>query len=433
MDKLSENRLETRFSDAKPLYTDSEAQIEANRCLFCYDAPCIKACPTGIDIPAFIKKIATGNIRGAAKTIFEANLLGVSTARVCPVETLCAGACVYNDYDKRPIQIGRLQRYATNRALKMEKQSGRKLFTPKKKTGKKVALIGAGPASLACAAYLTLEGVEPVLFEVGNLPGGLNTTGIAPYKLQATEALQEVEWLLQFGIGIKTGVTVGKDIQLQELLRDFDAVFIGAGLGKDKLPGIPGETGSGRWGATELITKIKTDSGFIVPDEVQQVLVIGGGNTAIDIARELAMLGVPEVNILYRRTEAEMPGYAHELESARKHGVRLQECIVPKEVEESSNGRLVLTVENKNNGKLEKFESDWLVYAIGQEKHAARLSKEIEVNDKGWIVVDEATRRTSHPKIYAGGDCINGGKEVVNAVADGREAAKAMLREWSGE
>ncbi|MCH8051007.1 MAG: tetratricopeptide repeat protein [Chloroflexi bacterium] len=222
-DPLPSGRLEQEFVDAKPALTDAEALIEAHRCLFCHDAPCITACPTGIDIPAFIKKIATGNIRGSAKTIFSVNMTGATTARVCPVEELCAGACVYNDLNDKPIQIGKLQRYATSLALRKEANGGTPLFTPLPGTGKSVALIGAGPASLACAAHLALAGVTPVIYEKSDRPGGLNTTGIAPYKLMADDALREVEWILSHGVTLKTGVELGRDIEFAQLLEEHDA------------------------------------------------------------------------------------------------------------------------------------------------------------------------------------------------------------------
>ena len=421
------------FSDAKPIYKDSEAFIEANRCLYCYDAPCIKACPAGIDIPTFIRKIATGNIRGSARTIFSANMMGASTARVCPVEVLCVGACVYNDLNHRPIQIGRLQRYATERALTAEKGTGRRLFTPGADQGKQVALVGAGPASLACAAYLALEGVTAVIYEKDNLPGGLNTAGIAPYKFQADDSLEEVAWLLGHGVELKTGIEVGKDLLFEQLLEEYDAVFLGIGLGSDRSLGIPGEDGAGIWGATALIKEIKNNGHFKLPDDIRSVVVVGGGNTAIDIARELAMLGVTEVNILYRRTRREMPGYEHELAGAVSYGVRLIENVRPVEVIRDGNQVQALKVVSTTSDATAEYPCDWIVEAIGQEKFAARLSKDIRVDETGKVVVDPQTRRTDHSKVYAGGDCINGGKEVVNAAADGRKAAVAMLSSWNLE
>ncbi|NQV36692.1 MAG: FAD-dependent oxidoreductase [Candidatus Marinimicrobia bacterium] len=426
--KLPDNRLENKFSESKPLYTKSEARIEANRCLFCYDALCTVACPAGIDISTFINKIASGNIRGAAKTIFKKNLLGVTTAQVCPVEELCVGACVYNKYNSNPINIGRLQRYATETAIQWEQEQDKKLFNTKVSSDRKVALIGAGPASLSCAAHLAHEGVKSVIYEKDNLPGGLNVTGIAPYKLFSDAALKEIDWLKETGLEIQTGVDIGHDISIDNLIDNFDAVFLGAGLGKDKFPGIPGENTSGVWGATDLIRKIKNDHTFTLPENLKTVNVVGGGNSAIDIARELAILGVLEVNIIYRQTKAEMPGYQHELDAAQKDGVRMIEYAVPVEI--IQNNRLVLYTKHKITGEPQQFESDWIVIAIGNERDAGQLIPGLEIDEKGCVIVDSQTKRTSVAKIYAGGDCINGGKEVVNAVADGRDAAFAMLHEW---
>ncbi|MEE9466586.1 MAG: FAD-dependent oxidoreductase [Candidatus Neomarinimicrobiota bacterium] len=427
---LPDTRLELQFTDAKPAYSEPEAVIEANRCLFCYDAPCIKACPADIDIPAFIKKIATANIRGSAKTIFRANMLGSSTARVCPVDVLCVGACVLNDLNHQPIQIGRLQRFATESALASGNRSAQELFPRKADIGKRVALIGAGPASLACAAYLALEGVATVIHEKDDRPGGLNTTGVAPYKMPADDVLNEVGWLLRNGVELKIGVEIGKDIQFDHLINDYDAVFLGVGLGGDRPLGIPGEKGPGVWGATGLIRKIKNDPAFEIPADVKAAVVIGGGNTAIDIARELAMLGLADVKILYRRTVREMPGYAHELAGARKYGVRLFEGLTPTEVIRD-NGRVqAFRVTSAKSGRTHDYPCDWVVEAIGQERHAGAIAVDIETDDRGRVIVDPVTRQTSRTGVYAGGDCVNGGKEVVNAAADGREAAFDMLRDW---
>ncbi len=426
--ELPEVRLETRFEDAKPLYTDTEALVEANRCLYCFDAPCIEACPAGIDIPTFIGKIRSGNVQGAAITILGANMAGLSTGRVCPVEELCAGACVFNDLNEQPIQIGRLQRYATEKALQKESESGHKLFTAGEDIDRKVALIGAGPASLACAAHLALEGVRTVIYERDEVPGGLNTTGIAPYKLQATDSILEAEWILGHGVEVRTRVDVGTDVSVDELLAQYDAVFLGIGLGSDGMLDIPGMDGPNIFGAVELIRRIKMRSDFSIPPELGRVAVIGGGNTAIDISRELAMLGVPEVDILYRRTETEMPGYEHEMAGARSKGVRLLEHVKPVEIRHDDG--IVLLAEHSISGSSMEYRYDWLVIAIGQEKQARELVPGIEVDTNGRVAVDPDTGLTSISNLYAGGDCINGGKEVVNAVADGRDAAFAMLRSW---
>ena len=428
---LPNNRLEKQFKDSKPPYTESEALIEANRCLNCYDAPCISACPTGIDIPAFIKKIASGNIRGSAKVIFEANMMGASTARVCPVDELCVGACVYNEFNHTPIQIGRLQRYSVEKALEAEEMSFRKLFTPTdQKREQKVALIGAGPASLTCAAYLSLDGVKTVIFNKDDLPGGLNTTAVAPYKFQTEDTLNEVEWILNHGVELRTDVEIGKDIQFDQLVEDYDAVFIGIGLGKSNCLNLPGSNCSGVFGALEVIHRIKNKGDFQIPKEVKSAVIIGGGNTAIDIARELAMLGVEDVKMVYRRSRNEMSGYEHELAGASQYGVRLIENVVPVEVI-SDNGKLKsLRVKLMESDESFDMPCDWVVEAIGQAKHAADISPDIEVDKMGRVIVDSVTKQTSRPNVYAGGDCINGGKEVVNAAADGREAAFHMLKSW---
>jgi len=427
---LNDDRLETNLKDAKPLYSESEAIIEANRCLFCYDAPCIKACPTDIDIPGFIRKIASGTTRGSAKKIFRSNILGASTARVCPVEELCSGACVLNDLDNKPIQIGRLQRFATHKALELESKNNRPLFTPASPVDKKVALIGAGPASLSCAAYLALEGVHSVIYEKSNLPGGLNVSGIAPYKLMAMDAMDEINWLEKYGLDIQTGVEIDRDITFESLMENHDAVFLGIGLGRDTFPGIPGEELENVWGGTDLIRKIKNESKFELPGDLSKAVVIGGGNTAIDIARELAMLGVPEVDIVYRRTEDVMPGYSHELSHARENGVRLLEKQIPIEITSGSDGRLMLMAEHSDSKSVVAHHADWIVMAIGQLKFAREFIPDLEVDEKGRVIVNDLSRQTSIPNLYAGGDCINGGKEVVNAVADGRDAAHAMMANW---
>lgn len=436
----AQERLETRLPDAKPLYTVDQAMAEAQRCLYCYDAPCIKACPTGIDIPTFIKKIATGNIVGSAKTILSSNVLGYSCARVCPVEVLCAGDCVYNEWEREPIQIGKLQRYATEHALAKEAATGNKLLTPKPRGAhsKKIALLGGGPASLACAAELALAGHIPTIFEKRPVPGGLNTTGVAPYKLHAADALTEADWVLSLGVELTSGVEIGRDLPIDKLLADFDAVFIGVGLGADSKLGVPGEDGPGVVGATELIERLKLEGGFSV-DGVGTALVVGGGNTAVDIARELAELGVPDVAMVYRRPRSAMSAYEHELEGARISGVRVVESTVGTAVVRDESGSVtglsVVTTENDKPvaGSERVLRADLIVLAIGQSK-LGQLVKAIpgaELDGKGRVVVDPTTRRTGHAKVYAGGDCINGGKEVVNAVADGRDAARAMIASFS--
>ena len=415
------DRLESKLPDAKPTYADGEAVGEANRCLYCHDAPCIQACPTGIDIPGFIRKIATGNLRGSARTILSANLLGYSCARVCPVEVLCVGACVYNDWHRYPpIQIGRLQRYAVEKTL--EAGRGASLMARAPATGKKVACVGAGPASLAAAGYLALEGVAVTLFEKRPLAGGLNTTGVAPYKMHVEGSLAEVGFIRSLGVTIQTGVEVGRDLQPAQLLSDYDAVFLGVGLGADSRLGIPGESGDGVMGATAWIERLKLDSGFALTG-VQRALVVGGGNTAIDAARELARLGVAEVSMVYRRTAAEMPGYAHEMELARKEGVRLVERAVPQEFVRGAGGKL----QSLRLADGRELPADLVVLGIGQAKLQDLVARfpGVAVDEKGRVVIDEPTGRTGNPKVFAGGDAL-GGELVVTAVQEGKRAARGI-------
>ncbi len=418
---LAPDRLERRLPDAKPTYAPGEAVGEAQRCLYCHDAPCVQACPTGIDIPGFIRKIATGNLSGSARTILSANLLGYSCARVCPVEVLCVGACVYNDWRRYPpIQIGRLQRYAVEKALGAGKAAS--LLSQAPPTGKQVACVGAGPASLAVAGYLALEGVAVTLLEKRALPGGLNTTGVAPYKMHAEGSLAEVGFIRSLGVSIRTGVEVGRDVKAADLLRDYDAVFLGMGLGEDSRLGVPGEAGPGVVGATAWIERLKLEPGFALGG-VQRALVVGGGNTAIDAARELARLGVREVTMVYRRSAAEMPGYAHEMELARREGVRMLERAVPKEFVRGAGG--MLTALRLADGR--ELAADLVVLGIGQAKLRELVGQfpGVDLDDRGRIVVEEASGRTGNPKVFAGGDTL-GGELVVTAVQEGKRAVRAI-------
>lgn len=437
---LPSGRIEERFEDKSPLYTDAEAHAEANRCLYCVDAPCIKACPTAIDIPTFIRKIATGQVKGAARTILTANLLGQSCGQACPVEVLCAGDCVYNAWGREPIAIGRLQRYAVEAALAKDPA----LFRAKPPTGRSVALVGAGPASIAAAGYLALEGHRAVIFERKAIPGGLNTLGIAPYKMKGYEALRELEWVLSLGdIELRAGVSVVEqatgpgEVSARDLLAGFDAVFLGLGLGDDARLGIPGEDGEGVVGATAFIERLKADPRLELTG-VRRAAVVGGGNTALDVAHELALLGI-DVAIVYRRSEAEMSGYAHELEGARVAGARLIEDRAPVEVVREGGRPVALRVapagarqagapHGAARAAEELVPADLVAVAIGQSR-AARVALAFEgvaLDARGRVVVDPATHRTGNPRVYSGGDCVNGGKEVVNAVAEAKVAARAM-------
>ncbi|MBL8783590.1 MAG: FAD-dependent oxidoreductase, partial [Deltaproteobacteria bacterium] len=291
---LPPDRAEAVFEDYKPAFTPVQAVTEANRCLFCLDAPCIVACPTGIDIPQFIRKIATGNLRGSAKTIFDSNILGMSCARVCPVEVLCVGDCVYNEMGVPPIQIGKLQRYATDVAF----EKGWRFFEAGPDSGKSVGLIGGGPASLACAHELRRRGHKATIYEKRKSLGGLNTTGVAPYKMRADKSLEEVDWVLAIGgIDVKLGVDVGSDISLEQIEQAHDAVFFGAGLGPDSALGVPGEDLPGVIGAVDWIERMKLEK--LDLSKIKSCVVVGGGNTAIDAVREAKGLGIESVTMLY--------------------------------------------------------------------------------------------------------------------------------------
>ena len=439
---LPAGRLEERFPDKKPLYDPSEAVAEANRCLYCVDAPCIAACPTAIDIPTFIRKIATGNVKGAARTILQQNLLGASCGQVCPVEVLCAGACVYNAWEREPIRIGRLQHWAVHEALAKQP----KIFPLAPESGKKVALIGAGPASIAAAGWLALDGHRSVIFERKAVPGGLNTLGIAPYKMKGDAALDEIAWVLQQAKGrieLRTGVAVvagaasAGEVSAADLLRDFDAVFLGLGLGADSALGVPGEDGPGVVGATAFIERLKADPTLTL-EGVRRALVVGGGNTALDALHELALLGV-DTTMVYRRSEAEMPGYDHELDGARVDGARLLENRVPVAVRRDGARLEGLVVARAEAGKAvpgtqEELPADLIVVAIGQARatQVALAFPGVALDPKGRVAVDPATHRTGNPRVYSGGDCVNGGKEVVNAVAEARVAVRAMSQSFKG-
>jgi glutamate synthase (NADPH/NADH) small chain len=442
---LPSGRLEQRFADKKPRYSKPEAVTEANRCIYCVDAPCIKACPTGIDIPTFIHKISTENVTGAARTILAENILGASCARVCPVEELCAGACVYNAWGREPIAIGRLQRFATEATL--EKTPLKALLPAKKpSTGKKVALVGSGPASIAAAGLLALEGHKAVIFEKKKLAGGLNTLGIAPYKQSGQAAIDEINQVLALGdIELKLGVEVvagtagAGQVSAADLLKDYDGVFLGLGLGPDSALNVPGEKGPGVYGAVDLIERIKAEPGLKL--EGTRAFVIGGGNTALDIAHELKLLGFEDVALVYRRTEKDMSGYAHELAAAREDGARLMEKRVVTEVLRDAKGALTgVKLAHAKDGKAvagteETHAVDLIALAIGQSvaTDIARAFPGVQTDKQGRVVVDPKTHRTGNPKVWSGGDCVNGGKEVVNGVQEAKLAVRDMLRALGGK
>jgi len=396
---LSDEQLERNFAEIAPPLTNDAALLEANQCLYCHDAPCTIACPTHIDVPAFIKKIATGNLRGSARVILDANPFGHSCARACPVEVLCEGACVLNDRDEQPIKIALLQRHATDYVL--EKKL--KLFEPGAASGKKVAIVGAGPAGLACARDLRCRGHAVTVFEAKPQPGGLNTYGIAEYKLKADVALAEVQDILDLGVELRTGVTVDS---IEPLLAEYDAVFIGVGLGSTKRLGIPGEDLLGVVDALTFIEHLKTHP-YRETAVGRQVVVIGAGNTAIDAVTQAKRLGATTATIVYRRGESDMPCYHYEYELAKRDGCGFRFNAAPLRIVPNGKGA-VASVEVKTPQGNESIACDMVIIAIGQGERT-----------------DLAGPRDHH-KVFSGGDCANGGAEIVNATAEGVTAAKRI-------
>jgi glutamate synthase (NADPH/NADH) small chain len=434
----SPEQIRSNFADIKPPLSHEHAVTEANRCLYCYNPPCTVACPTSIDIPEFIRQIGSGNLVGSAATILESNALGASCARVCPTEVLCEGSCVYHQLNMPPIDIGRLQRYATDHVM----DNGIQVFqAPAEKSGK-VALIGGGPASLACAAELGLQGICAVIFDEKSELGGLNRWGIAPYKLTDQEAVDEVVYLQRMtGFEARLNTRVGRDVTFAELEREYDAVFIGIGLGASHMLEIPGEDKAGVVGATEFIEEMRSKP--LHQTRVgPRVVVVGAGNTAIDAATEAARLGAEEVTIVYRRGKEEMPAYEFEYELALKDRVRFRWLTQPVEV--LGNGKVeglrcqqMALGEPDASGRARPvpvagayfdLPVDTIIKATGQQKQDSLLAQIPNLSlNKGLVVVDHEYR-TSNPRYFAGGDCINGGKEVVNAAAHGKKAAQAIAR-----
>jgi glutamate synthase (NADPH/NADH) small chain len=418
-----------RFPDLHPAFDSPSAVVEANRCLYCFDAPCTAACPTHIDVPRFIKKISTGNLRGSAQTILDANILGLSCSRVCPVDVLCEGACVLHRYNKQPIEIGRLQRYA------MENAKGVVLPPRALPASFTVACVGGGPASLSCAAELRRHGAGVTVFDNRPLPGGLNTYGVAEYKLRPSDSLREVEMVRSMGVEFRQAA-VGSAVSLDRLEREFDFIFIGVGLGAMERLGLPGDHLPGVIDALRFIERYKTQPDFQIAGTV---IVIGGGNTAIDAANAAVRLGAENVHLFYRRSEKEMPAFPFEYDHAKVEGVRFHWLAQPVEIVELEDRaaavRFVRTrlADPDSQGRRTsepipgteyEVACDMVIPALGQSRLTSILH--LEMNG-GSIAVDRPTGRTSNPKYYAGGDCVNGGREVVDAVADGKRAALGMV------
>ncbi len=437
--RIPKQRSEASFKDFKPAYNALQATAEANRCLYCEDAPCITACPTGINIPEFIRKISTENVRGSAKTIFDSNILGMSCARVCPVEVLCVGACVFNHMERPPIQIGKLQRYSTDKAY----DEGWQFYEAGPDTGKSVALVGGGPASLACAHELRRLGHACTIYDKREVLGGLNTYGVAPYKMKSDRADEEVEWLLGIGgIELQKSTTVGYegdgcDITWAELEAKYDAVFIGIGLGDDRFLDVPGGDLDGVHGGVDFIECMKL--GHVDLSQFESATVIGGGNTALDCVRALKGLNIPNVTMIYRGSEARMSGYQHEWKAAKVEGAQAVWHAQP--IAYLGEEGKVQSVHCARLGADKKPVPDadftvpaqLVLLAIGQGK-LGELVGGLEGVETEWGVVKvDADQATGRKGYWAGGDCANGGKEVVNAVAEGRDAARAIDTYLKGE
>ena len=434
--RLTNDQYTQNFSDIHPPFTTADAAlVEANRCLFCYDAPCIKACPTSINVPKFIKQITTDNIKGSAHTIFLSNIMGAGCSKVCPVEKLCEGSCVFNLMDEAPIPIAKLQRYSTEIALKKNWQ----LFERKKSAGKKVAVVGAGPAGLSCAHVLSREGIDVTIYEKESKGGGLMTYGIAAYKVTPQFCQDEVNYILSIGgIKIKYSQELGKNISLADLQKNYDAVYLGIGVGLARQLDIPGEDLEGVEDAISFIYNLRKNDYSKIPVG-DRVAVIGMGMTAIDAATQAKRLGAKEVTMLYRRTQDEMPCTQHELDIAMLNGCKITWLAAPKEII-STNNKVSQIICSKmklgepdtsgrrspeETGETFSLDVDMVIKAAGQMPFEELVNQNQLSNKNGKLVIENCA--TNIPGVFAGGDCVNGGKEVVDAVQAGKDGAKAIL------
>jgi dihydropyrimidine dehydrogenase (NAD+) subunit PreT len=432
---LTAAQLEQNFQEVHPALTSREAVIEANRCLFCYDAPCTHACPTHIDIPGFIKKIATENTRGSARVILESNFLGSTCARVCPVQELCEGACVLGS-DHKPIEIGRLQRFATDYVLERKLD----LFKPAPATGKKVVVIGAGPAGLSCAAELAKLGHSVTVLEKKPLAGGLSTYGIVVFREPVEVSLAEVDMVKRLGVDIQTGVTVNAS-KIKELEQQYDAVFLSIGLGNVPQLQIAGEDLGGVVDGIDFIELTKTQPYSSIPVG-KHIAVIGAGNTAIDAATIAKRLGAARVTMVYRRSQAEMTAYGFEYEFAKQEGIEYRFLTAPVAIHGDSSGvkslecvQMQLGVPDASGrprpeavqGSNHHLPVDMVIKAIGQNKQL-ELAQALGLEVKNGYIVTNEHNHTSNPKVLAGGDCVRlkGDASTVMAVQDGKIAAKSI-------
>jgi len=424
----TEAEFEKNFEQIKPLMNETQAYYESSRCLFCYDAPCISACPTHIDIPLFIRQINSANVLGAAKTIYDSNYFGFACGKICPTEVLCEGACVYNLQEVKPIEIGRLQSFATSKAIRENK----KFYQAGKPNGKKVAILGAGPAGISCACELRQLGYEVEIFEAKEKPSGLTIYGVAPYKITNMEALDEMDYLENmFGYKTKYNSPLKSKEDFNKLEKEYDAIFLAIGLGHTSALGIKGEDLKNCTGAVEFIAELRMN--HEKAHIGRKVIVLGGGNTAMDAASESSRMGAEEVILAYRRSKEEMGAYNFEYELAKSVGVEGMFNVSPLEI--TGNGKVegVKFMKTKTeNGKLENISGsefiegcDMVIKATGQSKQTEDLKNisGMKLDDKGRVIVDKKTYQTSNLKFFSAGDMVSGGEEVVNAVADATIAA----------
>ncbi|MDQ4121393.1 MAG: NAD(P)-dependent oxidoreductase [Acidobacteriota bacterium] len=429
---LNIEQIERNFREIASPLTEAEAILEANRCVYCYDAPCMHACPTHIDVPSFIKKIASGNLSGSARVIFDANPIGATCARVCPVEVLCEGACVENTLMQKPIEIGRLQRYATDFVMS-RKRGVLKAGAP---NGKSVGIIGSGPAGLSCATFLARLGYAVTIYDKKPLPGGLDTYGMAEYKMTQAVSVGEAEMVQRLGVEFRQNTEVGRHVSLKDLEEKHDAIFLAIGLGATNRLNILDENLSGVMDALDFIERIKTREWSKVPFG-KTVAVIGAGNTAVDAVTQAKRLGAERVLMVYRKTDKEMPAYEYEYDLAKRDGVEFVWQAAPIAILPGENGSPLTLRCEKTDGSNRIFEipCDMVIKAIGQQKQRFFLEHipDLELDAGGRVVVNNDTMQTTNPKYFAGGDCVNGGKEAVDAAQMGKIAAQGIHFSLTGE
>ena len=433
---LTNNQIKQNFLDIHKPLNFQQALEESDRCLYCYDAPCIQACPTSIDIPTFIHQIRSDNTNGAALTILSENIMGGTCARVCPTEVLCEQVCVLNVSHQQPVEIGLLQRHAVDTLIS---NNSKHPFERARSTGKTIAVIGAGPAGLSCAHRLSMLGNDVVIYEAKEKSGGLNEYGLAEYKMVDNFAQKEINYLLQIGgISIKNNQKLGVSVSLPTLQEKYGAVFIGVGLGKTYSLGLDKESAEGIVDAVDFIEKIRQSHDKSTVDVGNDVVVIGAGNTAIDAAVQAKRLGAENVTLIYRRGEEHMSATAYEVELARKNGVNIKTWLAPTTIIADEHiAQIECTKTDLREGKLietafkETITCDMLLKAIGQKLNTSVLG-DIQV-EKGKIVIDE-NYQTTFQGVYAGGDAIKSGEDLtVQAVEDGKQAAHAIDRHLRGE